>query len=146
MVNPYRSILPATVGFDRLLSTFEELDHMFESKKPSTYPPYNIYKLSDELYHIELAVAGFREDELDVTVEGNKLYVSGHKKNEVEVDYLHQGLAARDFKNTFTLADTIVVDKTSLDYGILTIVLKNVIPEEKKPRKLEINSGKLLLE
>jgi molecular chaperone IbpA len=142
MVNPYRSLLPATVGFDRLLSTFEELDSVFETKT-STYPPYNLFKLSDELYKIELAVAGFREEELDVTVEGNKLYVSGHKVNDSEVEYLHRGLAARDFKNTFTLADTIVVDEVKLDYGILTVTLKNVIPEEKKPRKIIINPQRL---
>jgi molecular chaperone IbpA len=80
---------------------------------------------------------------LDVTVEGNKLYVSGHKVNDSEVEYLHRGLAARDFKNTFTLADTIVVDEVKLDYGILTVTLKNVIPEEKKPRKIIINPQRL---
>lgn len=147
MVNPYRSILPATVGFDRLLSTFDELDTLFEGKKTPTYPPYNIYKINDDLYHITLAVAGFLKSELDVTVEGNKLTVTGKKQDDVvKVEYLHQGLAYRDFKNTFTLADTIQVEDVHLENGMLTIELKNVIPEHKKPRKFEISEGPVLVE
>jgi molecular chaperone IbpA len=142
MVNPYRSLLPTTVGFDRLFSTingFEEL--LAEGKKNTqTYPPYNIYKIDDTHYKIEIAVAGFKRDELDITFQDNKLLVTGQKNNSNFIDpkYLYKGIGTRDFQHTFTLADTILVDSAEFVDGILEIALENVIPEEKKPRKIAI--------
>lgn len=142
MVDLYRSLLPSTVGFDRLFSTINGFDELLaEGKKISqTYPPYNIYKVDDTHYKIEIAVAGFKRDELDITFQDNKLMVSG-VKNPDEIfttEYLHKGIATRDFQHSFTLADTILVGSAEFVDGILEIALKNVIPEEKKPHKIEI--------
>lgn len=142
MVNPYRSLLPTTVGFDRLFSTingFEEL--LAEGKKNTqTYPPYNIYKIDDTHYKIEIAVAGFKRDELDITFQDNKLLVVGEKKEteDFPFEYLHRGIGTRNFQHSFTLADTILVGSADFVDGILEIALKNIIPEEKKPRKIPI--------
>lgn len=140
MVNPYRSLLPATVGFDNLLSTFEELNEMLDKKKPS-YPPYNIYKLEkDNEYYIEMAVAGFDDDEIEVTREGDVLWVLGAHKRSIAVSFIHNGLAERDFKHKFVLNSQTGVEYITLDKGILTIKLVHNIPEEKKPIKFQINS------
>jgi molecular chaperone IbpA len=137
MVNAYRNLLPSTVGFDRLLSTFDELNEHLMDKKP-TYPPYNIYKVDDTHYKIEIAVAGFKQEELQITSEGNKVIVTGTKPEENSKEYLYKGIATRDFQHTFTLAETIVVRSAEYVDGILEIVLKNIIPEEKKPRTIPI--------
>lgn len=141
MVNPYRNLLPATVGFDRLFSTLDELNEVFETKKP-TYPPYNIYKLDNEdEYYIEMAVAGFDEDEIDVTLDGKTLWVEGVKhEQEQDTKYLYHGLASRNFKHKYILNEYTGVEYVLLEKGILTIKLVNLIPEEKKPMKLAINS------
>lgn len=140
MVNPYRSLLPSTVGFDRLFSTFDELNELFENKK-FTYPPYNIYKLEPENeYYIEMAVAGFDDDEVEVTRDGDVLWVTGTHKRSIAVSYIHNGLAERDFKHKFVLNSQTGVEYITLEKGILTIKLVHNIPEEKKPIKLAINS------
>lgn len=137
-----RNLLPATVGFDRLLSTMEEFDKLFEKTKTPTYPPYNIVKLDDEVYEIQIAVAGFGKDDITIETNRNILTVNGvSQKTETEVQYLHHGLAARDFRHTFTLADTTVVNSADIINGVLKISLENIIPEEKKPRKILIGSS-----
>lgn len=145
MVDLYRSLLPTTVGFDRLFSTINGFDELLnEGKKTTqTYPPYNIYKIDDTHYKIEIAVAGFKRDELEITFQDNKLLVVGEKKEDEKdslVEYLHRGIGARDFQHSFTLADTILVGSAEFVDGILEIALKNVIPEEKKPRKIVISN------
>ena len=109
------------------------------------YPPYNIEKLGEDAYRITMAVAGFAEDELDVTVKENTLVISGQAKaeegEESEVQYLHRGIARRAFERRFELADTIKVQGAGLENGLLVISLQRVIPEEKKPRSIEITSG-----
>ena len=137
-----RNLLPSTVGFDRLLSTMEEFDKMFENTKTPTYPPYNIVKFDENNYEIQIAVAGF--DKNDITIETNRdvLTVNGvSQKAETEVNYLHHGLAARDFRHTFRLSDTVVVNNADIVNGVLKINLENVIPEEKKPRKIPIGGS-----
>ena len=141
MVNSYRSLLPTTVGFDRLFSTINGFDELLaEGKKNAqTYPPYNIFKIDDTHYKIEIAVAGFKRDEIDITYQDNKLIVIGEKKEPVfEIEYLHRGIGTRNFQHSFTLADTILIGSAEFVDGILEIALKNVIPEEKKPRKIPI--------
>lgn len=140
-----KSLLPATVGFDRLLSTFEEFDNVHF--KPQTYPPYNLVKENDVNWTIEIAIAGFKREEIDITYENCKLIVSGsitedHSKKE----YLHRGIAKRNFSHKFILAETVVVKNAQIEDGTLVIKLENIIPEEKKPRKIEISSEKLLTE
>jgi len=139
MVSPYRSLLPSTVGFDRLFSTLDEFDTLFlEGKKTQTYPPYNIVKLDDTDYAIEIAVAGFGMSDLDITTEGNKLTITGSTKETDGKEYLHRGIGTRDFTHTFTLADTVIVKSANIESGLLVVILQNVIPEEKKPRKIQI--------
>lgn len=142
---PYgKSLLPSTVGFDRLLSTFEEFDNLLtHGAKVQSYPPYNILKEDDENYTIELAVSGFKRDEIEITSEGGKLYVNGSIKTARTSDkYLHRGIGTRDFSHKFVLSETVVVKDADIVDGLLVINLVNIIPEEKKPRKIEIGCSK----
>jgi len=142
-----KSLLPSTVGFDRLLSTFEEFDNL--QLKPQTYPPYNLIKEDDLNWTIEIAIAGFKREEIDVTYENCKLIVSGAiSESQSKKEYLHRGIAKRDFSHKFILAETVVVKNAQIEDGTLVIKLENIIPEEKKPRKIEISTvaEKLLTE
>ena len=96
--------------------------------------------MSDHLYTIEVAVAGFKQDEIDITAEGNKLSIVGKVKNDNAGQYLHKGIATRDFTHQFTLAETVVVREADMVNGMLVIKLENVIPEEKLPRKIMIGA------
>lgn len=141
-----KNILPMTVGFDRLFSTMEELDRVFGSTKAPSYPPYSILKLDDFNYEIQVAVAGFSIEDIDIETSQNKLIVSGiSQKPEVEPVYLHHGLANRDFKHVYTLSDMSVVRSADIVNGILKIHIENVIPEERKPKKIPIGPNKRLL-
>lgn len=134
-----KNILPMTVGFDRLFSTMEEIDRVFGNTKTPSYPPYNIVKMDETNYEIQIAVAGFSIEDIEVETAQNKLYVSGiSKKPEVDPIYLHHGLANRDFKHVYTLSDISVVRTANIVNGILKIQIENVIPEEKKPKKIQI--------
>lgn len=139
----YRSLLPATVGFDRLLSTIDEFsDKMLNEKMvKNTYPPYNIIKENDKDYMIEIAISGFKRDEIDITLDNSKLKVAGCVKNHLENNkYLYKGIANRNFVHQFTLNDTVVVKGAEFVDGLLVIRLENVIPEEKKSRKIPIGN------
>lgn len=136
---------PFFIGFDRVL-------HKMQNSTPgqTNYPPYNIVKLDEDRYTIELAVAGFDEDEIDVSIKEGVLEVIAEKAaHRDEGEYLHKGISARAFRRAFTLSDTIIVNGADLVNGILSIELENVIPEEKKPRKINIGkqsaSGKKTL-
>ena len=133
---------PLFVGFDRILNRM----HSTTPGQTHNYPPYNIVKVDEDNYAIELAVAGFVESEIDIEIKEGILYVLGEKATkEEETDYLHKGISARAFHRSFTLSDTIVVRGADLQQGILTINLENIIPEEKKPRKIAIGGDKTLL-
>jgi molecular chaperone IbpA len=110
-------------------------------RNTSNYPPYNIVKVDEDNFTIELALAGFKDEDIDVTLKDGVLYVEGNQGDNDEKTYLHRGLSARSFRRSFTIADTIVVNGADFVNGILTISLENVIPEEKKPRKIAINNG-----
>lgn len=142
-MNTYgRSLLPASVGFDRLLSTMEEFDRMFEGTKAPTYPPYNIIKENDTEYTIEIAVSGFKRDDIEITAEGNRLHVNGAIKTaKSDVQYLHRGIGTRNFSHKYTLADTVIVKGADIVDGLLVIKLENQIPEEKKPRIIQIGKN-----
>ena len=127
----YRPLYRSTVGFDRLLD-------MLDTSVRSDWPPYNIEKKSDNDYRITMAVAGFGQDELDITQERNMLMVNGQKADEDKGEYLHRGIAGRAFQRRFELADHVKVVNASLVNGLLTIDLKREIPEEMKPRRIEI--------
>ena len=127
----YRS----TVGFDRL---FDMLDSA--SARPD-WPPYDIEKKSDNEYRITMAVAGFRPDEIELVQHGINLQVSGQKKGDAgERQVLHRGIAGRSFKQTFSLADHVKVAAANLEDGLLSIDLVREIPEQLKPRRIDIVS------
>jgi len=126
--------------FDRL-HTLNQLQ-----AKQGNYPPYNIVKLSDDHYEVEIAVAGFHESEISIELEDGVMTVTGTKSSEDEgVDYIHKGIAERNFTRKFTLSDTIEVKGANLDSGILSIALENIIPEHKKPRKIAIGKSEAQL-
>ena len=134
------------VGFDEL---FKQLERATEHQ-PQQYPPHNIIKYSDVNYAIELAVAGFSMDELDIECEKKVLTIKGNSKakadNENEREYVHRGISQKKFTRTFTLADHIEVTGADLTNGILSVKLELIVPEELKPRKIPISNPELLLE
>ncbi len=125
------------IGFDRL---FDELNRTFvNSRSDGNYPPYNTVKLDDTNYLVELAVAGFAQDEIEIELKENQLTIKGEKTAEDEGrEYLHRGISARTFIRTFTIADHVEVKEASVSNGILTIALEHVVPEEKKAKKIQI--------
>jgi molecular chaperone IbpA len=108
------------------------------------WPPYDIVKTGEDDYRIAMAVAGFSQDELAITQEQNMLVVSGQKANAEDVQYLHRGIADRSFERRFELADHVKVLGAGLVNGLLTIDLKREIPEEMKPRQIEIETATTL--
>lgn len=136
----YRSV----VGFDRLANLIEAAS---KADGPTGYPPYNIETVGDDAYRIEIAVAGFKPDELAVDVKENVLTVAGRKAaNEDGKRYLYRGLAERNFERRFQLADYVVVTDAALADGLLSISLKRELPESMKPRRIEIAAGENLIE
>jgi len=126
-----------SVGFERMQRLLDASARM-DSSGP-TYPPYNIEQTGEDAYRISMAVAGFGEQDLDVTVEENSLVVTGKMADGSEKEtYLHRGIARRAFERRFELADHIKVVGGSLDNGLLNIDLEREVPEEKKPRKITI--------
>jgi len=133
-----RNLLLNSVGFDRLIDAFQQFETGDPPSRAQTYPPSNIVKQSENHYVVEVAVAGFKQEDIDITIEGNKLSIVGKVQGNAQGDYLHKGIAARDFSHQFTLAETVVVRSADLVNGLLVIRLENVIPEEKLPRKIMI--------
>ena len=139
----WRDISPFTIGFDR---TFDTLSLLANSKKQSSnYPPYNIRKVSEDKYTIELALAGFEEKEIDIEAAGENLTIKGSKAKDASEGLVHQGLAARDFTKTFVLSDDMIIKGAALSNGMLYIGIERVIPDEKKPRKIDFTSKSKLL-
>jgi len=133
----------SSVGFDRMASM---LDAASRSEQPS-YPPYNIELVADDQYRISMAVAGFSEGELNIESEHNTLTVSGVKAEEkTQRNYLHQGIAARNFERKFQLADYVKVTGATMENGLLFVDLVREIPEAMKPRKISIGSNDQLID
>lgn len=132
----------STVGFDHLSRL---MDNAFTeaNRESNSYPPYNIEKFSDDAYRITMAVAGFSEDDLDITAQDNALIIKAESKTrkEGDVTYLHRGIAGRAFEQRFHLADHIRVTNAALDNGLLHIELVREVPEHMKPRKIDIKAG-----
>ncbi len=116
---------------------FQVLDEVRKSVKTNTYPPYNIKELPDSQFEIELAVAGFAKADIKIETAENTLTVSGSKESKAE-SYIHKGLATRDFKQIFALAEDVKVKGASLADGILNIALEREVPEHKKPKEIKI--------
>ena len=127
----------ALVGFDRIFDNFET---RFANQINSNYPPYNIEKVSENIYNITLAVAGFERDEITVEIDQEQLIVRGEKvqKQDSATEYLHRGLALRDFERRFTLAEYVEVVRAETKNGLLMIQLERRIPEALLPRKIEV--------
>jgi len=135
---PYRR---STVGFDRL---FDMLENSVPGNGGENYPPFDLVKTGDNDYRIDLAIAGFRPDEIDITAQQNVLIVTGKKKDESEekgTDFIYRGIATRSFERRFALADHIQVRGADMKDGLLSIELKREIPEAMKPRKIDIGGG-----
>ena len=142
-----RNVLLNSVGFERLIDAFQQLETGDPATRAQTYPPYNIVKQSEHDYLIEIAVAGFQQEDIAITAEGNKLSIVGKVQASTQGDYLHKGIATRDFSHQFTLAETVVVRAADMLNGLLVIRLENVIPEEKLPRKILIGgTGKHIVD
>jgi len=130
----FTPLIRSTVGFDRL---FDLID---SSVRPD-WPPYNIEKHGDDQYRISMAIAGFAPDEIELVQQGNTLLITGQKKTELKhQEMLHQGLASRSFKQTFNLADHVKVASANLENGLLVVELVREIPEQLKPRRIELGS------
>lgn len=128
-----------TIGFDRMQRQLDQLAHMDNAQ--AAYPPYNIEVLGDDQYRITMAVAGFGENDLDITVEDNDLTVSGRIEDGKDAgEFLHRGIATRAFERRFALADHIKIKGAELNNGLLHIVLEREVPEELKPRKIAITT------
>jgi molecular chaperone IbpA len=126
----------SSIGFDRL---FELLNQAERVETTAAWPPYNIEKVAEDQYRITMAVAGFTPDEIELTQQDTTLLVSGQKAApEGERHYLHRGIAARTFRQTFNLAEHVKVTGASLENGLLTVALKREVPEALKPRRIAI--------
>ena len=135
----YRS----AIGFDRLAQLFDDAQR---SEAATQYPPYNIELVGEDKYNITMAVAGFDRSELEIETERDVLKVTGRSvKTETQKNYLHRGIASRDFEHRFRLADHVKVVGASLENGLLHIALIREIPEVYKPRKIAIDGENLQL-
>src|SRR6202000_173477 len=124
----------STIGFDHLFDILDEVQRTAEE----SYPPYNIERLDENRFRISVALDGFRQDEIALTVEQNVLTLEGRKGEKVEKSFLHRGISARSFRRQFTLADQVEVKGARFEHGLLIIDLLREIPEAVKPRRIPI--------
>lgn len=142
----FSPLFRTSVGYDRLASL---LNSAHRVEQAGGYPPYNILTAGENRYRITMAVAGFSEEELNITSEHNKLLVTGEKAEDQETEesrFLYRGIATRSFERRFNLADHVRVSGARLDNGLLHIELEREVPEAMKPRKIDIKSPGVLLE
>jgi molecular chaperone IbpA len=135
----FSPLFRSTVGFDRLTRLVDAATRLDESAP--AYPPYNIEKTGEDAYRISMAVAGFADDEIEITAQDNTLVISGKpKKAEEERKFLHRGIAGRAFERRFELAEFIEVKGASLENGLLHVELVRVVPEAMKPRTIKVEA------
>ena len=136
----FSPLFRSTVGFDRMTQLMDAA--MTRPEQSDGYPPYNIEKQGDDKYRITLAVAGFGPDEIDITVKESALVISGKAGTDAqEKPFLHRGIAGRAFERSFQLADHLVVNGADMENGLLHVELERIVPEELKPRRIEISNG-----
>ena len=136
----FSPLLRSSIGFDSLDRLFDTVQR--SNQNTSSYPPYNIEKVDENSYRLTMAVAGFAQEDLDVTVKDGVLYISGQaKEGDDNVAYLHHGIAGRAFSRRFELAEHIEVVAAATENGLLILNLKREVPEALKPRRIEIASG-----
>jgi molecular chaperone IbpA len=139
----FSPLFRSTVGFDRL---FDTLDQVAQYEAGQSYPPYNIERTSENQYRVTVAVAGFGEKDLSVEVKDNVLTIAGKREDGEKADgksVLYQGIAGRAFERRFQLADHVEVRGAKLENGLLHVDLEQIVPEEKKPRRILINAPEL---
>lgn len=130
----FAPLFRSTVGFDRLFD-------LVDSGVRPDWPPYNIEKHGEDQYRISMAIAGFAPGEIELVQQGNTLLITGQKKTELkQQEMLHQGLASRSFKQTFNLADHVKVASADLENGLLVVELVREVPEQLRPRRIEVGS------
>jgi molecular chaperone IbpA len=133
-IDAFGRFRPLTIGFDRL---FEDLDRV--STQSDNYPPYNLIKVDEDSFFIELAVAGFSKDEITIEFKDRVLTITGDSSPRVDgVDFIHKGISERNFIRKFTLAEHIVIKTAKVNNGLLVITLDREIPEEDKPQIIKI--------
>ncbi len=139
MTYDFAPLFRTAIGFDRLARL---ADNAATSAAANTYPPYNIAKTGEDTYQLTMAVAGFGESDIDITVQDSQLLISGRQPEEQhQPELLYRGIAGRAFERRFTLADHIVVDGAELKHGLLSVGLKRVVPEALKPRRISIGAA-----
>jgi molecular chaperone IbpA len=126
----------SSIGFERVFDLLEAA----QAQPTDNWPPFDTVKLSDDRYRITMAVAGFKQNELDISTQENMLIIKGERKSDVEGEYLHRGIAYRPFVRRFELAEHVQVKGAQLADGLLTIALEREIPEAMKPRRIEIGA------
>ncbi|MGF6178720.1 Hsp20 family protein [Ensifer sp. 4252] len=139
----YAPLFRSSVGFDRV---FNLLENAQRARTVSDWPPYDIVKTGDDTYRITVAVAGFSQDDLNLTFQSNLLTIAGNKGEPQGEGYLHRGIAGRPFEHRFELADHVRVSGADLTNGLLSIDLVREIPEAMKPRKIDIQANAALAE
>jgi molecular chaperone IbpA len=134
------------VGADKFLARVQETaDLVANSAASAGYPPFNLKKTDDNVYVIEMAVAGFGKQDIELTLEDNKLKIAGHTtvdaltEDGISQTFLHKGISDRPFQRTFSLADNVVVNNAQMVNGLLKIWLEHIIPEDKKPKRIDID-------
>ena len=135
----YDRYLPTALGFENFFTALDNATHILNSN-PSAFPPVNVIKKDEYNFAIELAVAGYKQEEIEIVAEKNSLKVTGKHADKDEREYLVKGIAGRGFARQFVLSDTVVVRDATMADGILTIELENVIPEEQKPRRFQLSN------
>lgn len=138
--NALNALNRALIGFDDVFNNFER---RFANQVSNNYPPYNVVKIEENLYEIQIAVTGFEKQELSVSVDQDQLIVKGESMTTdyAPEQYLHRGLASRDFEKSWTLADHMEVDSVEIKNGLLKIKIVRIVPEALKPRQLEIKQS-----
>lgn len=134
----FSPLFRSTIGFDRV---FDLLENASRAQTFESWPPYDIARNGEDSYRISMAVAGFSEEELSIHLQPNLLVVTGKQASEENPDYLHQGISSGSFERRFELADHVKVADATLKHGLLTITLVREIPEEMKPRSIQIKLG-----
>jgi molecular chaperone IbpA len=133
----YSPFFRSTVGFDRLLN-------LLDTATEQGYPPYKIERSDENNYRVTVAVAGFGEKDLTVDVKDRVLTIAGKRDEAEKPSFLHQGIAGRAFERSFQLAEHVEVKAARLENGLLHVELERIVPEEKKPRRIQINAPELM--
>jgi len=141
----FNRLRPVTVGYDNIFDHFERMfdDDLFMNSMPANYPPYNIVKTGENQYNVEVALAGFSKDDIDVQYADGLLTIKSKDKKEPEAtdkdgNEIHKGISKRYFSKSFTIADDVEVKGAELKDGLLKVSMERIIPDGKKPRTIEI--------